>query len=79
MAKNPSKITLGRRNFCNTRDVARGCGPYKNCSNDDSRLAFTYFMARSNMIPDALTWEGLYFLHLKPNNLLKQTKYGYIM
>ena len=34
-----------------TRDW--GCGPYKICTNDKSRLTLTYFMARSNSIPNA--------------------------
>ena len=32
------------------------CGPYKVCTNDDSRLAVTYFMARSNLILNAFIW-----------------------
>ena len=30
-----------------------GCGPYQVCTNDESRLTLTYFMARSNLIPNA--------------------------
>ena len=29
------------------------CGPYQVCTNDESRLTLTYFMARSNLIPNA--------------------------
>ena len=34
-----------------------GCGPYQICTNDESKLALTYFMARSNLIPSAFIWE----------------------
>ena len=33
-----------------------GCRPYQICANDESRLTLTYFMARSNMIPNAFIW-----------------------
>ena len=33
-----------------------GCGPYQVCTNDDSRLTLTYFMARLNLIPNAFIW-----------------------
>ena len=33
-----------------------GCGPYKVCTNGESRLTLTYFMARSNLIPNAFIW-----------------------
>ena len=33
------------------------CGPHKVCTNDESRLTLTYFMARSNLIPNAFIWE----------------------
>ena len=32
-------------------------GYYQVCSNDDSRLTLTYFMARSNFVPYAFVWE----------------------
>ena len=32
-----------------------GCGLYQVCTNDESSL--TYFMARSNLIPNAFIWE----------------------
>ena len=34
-----------------------GRGPYQVCTNDDSRLTLTYFMARSNLILIAFIWE----------------------
>ena len=30
---------------------------YKICTNGESRLTLTYFMARSNLIPNAFRWE----------------------
>ena len=30
---------------------------YQICSNDDSGLTLTYFMARSNLVPYAFVWE----------------------
>ena len=46
--------------LCNQRPVALGLemqrcerGPYQVCTNDESRLTLTYFMARSNLIPNA--------------------------
>ena len=30
---------------------------YQVCSNDDSGLTLTYFMARSNLVPYAFVWE----------------------
>ena len=33
-----------------------GCGPYQVSTNDKSRLTLTYFMARSNLIPNAFIW-----------------------
>ena len=36
-----------------------GFGPYQICTNDESRLTLTYFMARSNLIPIAFIWENL--------------------
>ena len=32
-------------------------GYYQVCSNDDPGLTWTYFMARSNLIPYAFVWE----------------------
>ena len=40
-----------------------GCGPYQICTNDESRLTLNYFMARSNLIPNAFIWENLKFVH----------------
>ena len=34
----------------------RGFGPYQVSTNDESRLTLTYFMARSNLIPNAFIW-----------------------
>ena len=34
------------------------CGPYQICSNDESRLTLTYFMERSNLIPNAFIWKN---------------------
>ena len=36
-----------------------GCGPYQVSTNDESRLTLTYFMARSNLIPNAFNGENL--------------------
>ena len=33
-----------------------GCGPYQVSTNDESGLTLTYFMARSNLIPNAFIW-----------------------
>ena len=33
-----------------------GFGPYQICTNDESMLTLTYFMARSNLIPNAFIW-----------------------
>ena len=33
------------------------CGPYQICTNDESRLTLTCFMARSNLIHNAFIWE----------------------
>ena len=30
---------------------------YQLCSNDDTGLTLTYFMARSNLVPNAFVWE----------------------
>ena len=30
---------------------------YQGCSNDDTELILTYFMARSNLVPYAFVWE----------------------
>ena len=45
-----------------------GCGPYQICTNDECanieyRLTLTYFMARTNLIPNAFIWENLKFVH----------------
>ena len=32
------------------------CGPYQVCTNDESRLTLSYFMARSNLILNAFIW-----------------------
>ena len=46
--------------------ITLGCGPNQICTNDESRLALTYFMARSNLIPNALFGEKLeMFIFLK--------------
>ena len=37
----------------------KGCGPYQVCTNDESRLTLTYFMARSNLVPNAFIWGNL--------------------
>ena len=34
-----------------------GYGPYQVCSNDDHRLTLTYFISRSNLLPNALKLE----------------------
>ena len=35
--------------------------PYQVCTNDESRLSLTYFMARSNLTPYAFIGENLKF------------------
>ena len=44
--KRPMALGLGM--------LHKTCGPYQICTNDESRLTLTYFMARSNWIPNAL-------------------------
>ena len=34
----------------------RGCEPYQVSSNYESRLTLSYFMAMSNLIPNAFIW-----------------------
>ena len=46
--KRPLALELG---MCD-----RGCGPYQVSTNNESRLTLTYFVARSNLIPDAFIW-----------------------
>ena len=41
--KMPMALVLGMLHW--------GNGPYQVCTNDESRLTLTYFMARSNLIP----------------------------
>ena len=36
----------------------QGLGPYKVCLNDDPGLTLIYFMARSNLLPNAFVWEN---------------------
>ena len=40
-----------------------GCRPYQVCTNDDSRLTLNYFMARSNLIPNAFIWKKSLNVH----------------
>ena len=47
--KRPMALGLGMYHW--------GCGCYQFCTNDESRLTLTYFMARSNLIPNAFIWE----------------------
>ena len=47
--KRPLALGLGMKHW--------RCSPYQVCTNDESRLALTYFMARSNLIPNAFIWE----------------------
>ena len=42
-----------KANGLETWYVALGCGPCQICTNDESRLTLTFFMARSNLIPNA--------------------------
>ena len=44
--KRPLALGLGMKD--------RGCGPYQVSTNDESRLTLTYFMARLNLIPNAV-------------------------
>ena len=46
--KRPLALELGVQDW--------GCGPYQVSTNDESRLTLTYFMARSNLIPNAFIW-----------------------
>ena len=46
--KRPLALGLGMQHW--------GCGPYQACTNDESRLTLTYFMARSNLMPNAFIW-----------------------
>ena len=46
--KKPLALGLGMQHL--------GCGPYQICTNDESRLTLTYFMARSNLISNAFIW-----------------------
>ena len=34
-----------------------GCGLYPVCTNDESSLTLTYFIARSILIPNAFIWQ----------------------
>ena len=36
-----------------------GCGPYQVCTKDESMFTLTHFMARSNLILNALYWKNL--------------------
>ena len=49
--KRPMALGLGMKHW--------GCGSYQICTNDKSRLTLTYFMARSNLIPNVFIWENL--------------------
>ena len=40
-----------------------GCRPYHICTNDESKLTLTYFMARSNLILNAFIWKNLENVH----------------
>ena len=46
--KRPMTLGLGMQHW--------GCGPYQIYTNDEFRLTLTYFMARSNLIPNAVIW-----------------------
>ena len=47
-------LNIQKANGLGTWYVALGMtGPYKVCTNDESRLTLTYFMARSTLIPNA--------------------------
>ena len=46
--KRPLALVLGMKHW--------GCGPDQVCTNDESRMSMTYFMARSNLIPNAFIW-----------------------
>ena len=43
----------------------RGCGPYQVSKNDESRLTMTYFMAGSNLIPNAFIWRKSSNVHFR--------------
>ena len=47
--KRPMALGLGMYHW--------GCGPYQICTNGESRLTLTFFMARLNLIPNAFIWE----------------------
>ena len=40
-----------------------GCGLYQVCTNDESSLTLTYFMARSNLIPNTVIWGKSWNVH----------------
>ena len=44
-------MALGLGIICSIKDVVS--------TNDESSLTLTYFMARSNLIPNAFIWENL--------------------
>ena len=48
--KRPMALGLGRYYW--------GCGPYQIYTNNESRLTLSYFMAKSNSIPNAFIWEN---------------------
>ena len=53
--KNPLKIFFSRTGRPMTLELSMKhweCGPYQDCINDDLRLTLTYFMTRSNLIPN---------------------------
>ena len=57
--KNPLKIFSGTKR---PMDLGLGmehlgCRPSPICTNDESRLTLTYFIAVSNLIPNAFIWE----------------------
>ena len=43
----------------------RGCRPYQVSKIDESRLTLTYFMARSNLIPNAFIWRKSSNVHFR--------------
>ena len=77
--KNPLKIF-----FSGTKGpMTLGCGmqhlrlgPNKVCSNDDLRLALTFFTARSNLLPYSFIWENIHFFRNNVRNHLIQETYN---
>ena len=49
---------------------------YQICSNDDTGLTLTYFMARSNLLPYAFVWEKGKTMDISETMLVYDVKVG---